>query len=80
MQTTEAIRVWLCDCERIHVEGKHYRWSFTPAEFLKLLRAVADAGGALHSIPPAAPSHPSVACYRNEDRRTAHLTTKVARL
>ena len=41
MQTTEAIRVWLCDCGRIHVEGRHYRRSFTPAEFVELLRATA---------------------------------------
>jgi hypothetical protein len=42
METTEAIRVWLCDCGRIHIESRHLRRSFMPTEFLKLLRAAAE--------------------------------------
>lgn len=36
------VRVWLCDCGRIHVETQHYRRSFSPAEFLGLLRRAAE--------------------------------------
>jgi hypothetical protein len=33
-----SIRIWLCDCQMIHVETNHCRRSFSPAEFVDLLR------------------------------------------
>ncbi len=43
MEALNSIRIWLCDCGRIHAETKNYRVSFTSTEFLALLRSSADA-------------------------------------
>jgi hypothetical protein len=51
---TEGIRVWLCDCGRVHLETKHDRQSFTPAEFIALVRRTAGVDGAGLS-PPGRP-------------------------
>jgi hypothetical protein len=49
--SAELIRIWLCDCGRVHVETRHCRKSYTPAEFLDCLRKAAGTGGA-EAIPP----------------------------
>lgn len=41
----ESIRVWLCECGRVHVETRHCRRSFAPAEFLALVRKAAGRNG-----------------------------------
>jgi hypothetical protein len=38
---TQLMRIWLCDCGRVHVETLHCRKSYTPAEFLDRLRNAA---------------------------------------
>jgi len=35
----EAIRVWLCDCGRVHLETRDCRLSFEPQEFVARLRS-----------------------------------------
>lgn len=76
MKTNEPVRLWLCDCGRIHIESKHYRQTFTRAEFLDLLSNLANAGGASPS--PAHATFPSLAaCYTEAARRAARLSTAV---
>lgn len=33
----ECVRIWYCECGRIHIETKHHRLTFEPQEFLSLL-------------------------------------------
>lgn len=44
MSGSNKVRIWLCDCGRIHLETKHCRVSLTPAEFLRSLRCAAGEG------------------------------------
>lgn len=76
MKTDESVHIWLCDCGRVHIESRHQRQSFTPAEFLALLSNLARAGGASPS--PAQATFPSLAaCYSEAARRVARLSTTV---
>jgi hypothetical protein len=38
MNGSEEFYIRVCDCGRIHVESRHFRLSFHPAEFVALLR------------------------------------------
>jgi|GEM_PF-6954870 len=33
----ECVRIWYCECGRIHAETKHQRLTFEPNEFLLLI-------------------------------------------
>lgn len=61
MNGSNKVRVWLCDCGRVHLESKHCRVSLTPAEFLNLLRRAADKDGA-GVVAPQQPSYLDEAC------------------
>jgi hypothetical protein len=47
MNCREEFYIRACDCGRIHVESRHFRLSFHPAEFVSLLRR-ASGGGSLN--------------------------------
>lgn len=79
MQTTEAIRVWLCDCGRIHVEGRHYRRSFTPGEFVELLRAAAADRPARY-VPSSRFPHPVQIVTGMRPSAPGGLATEIAKL
>jgi hypothetical protein len=49
----ESIRVWLCECGRVHVETRHCRRSFAPAEFLALARKAAGRDGTEPAFRPS---------------------------
>lgn len=51
MKNPEPVRIWFCDCGRVHVEASNYRRSFTPTEFLNFLKNSAEMGGT-KSNPP----------------------------
>jgi hypothetical protein len=38
----QVTKIWLCDCGRVHVETRNCRVSLTPAEFLHLVKRLAD--------------------------------------
>ena len=54
---TEARRIWLCECGRVHVETPHCRASYEPADFVALLRQQA----AIHDTDAVA--RLGLACY-----------------
>jgi hypothetical protein len=66
----EAVRIWLCDCGRVHVETRHCRVTFMPAEFLAHLRRAAGESGA-RAIPPQQPTYQDEACVANSISRAA---------
>jgi hypothetical protein len=44
MNCREEFYIRVCDCGRIHVESRHFRLSFQPAEFVALLRRASGIG------------------------------------
>ena len=40
-QWNAPLRIWLCDCGRIHIESPYCRRTYSPAEFVNLLRFAA---------------------------------------
>ncbi|MGE0126929.1 MAG: hypothetical protein AB7U82_02400 [Blastocatellales bacterium] len=71
MNTSYGLRIWLCECGRVHVETEHFRQSYTPAEFLFRLRGEADRAGA-RVIPPNQPAYLDEACDTNTNSRAPH--------
>lgn len=67
---TELIRIWFCDCGPVHIETRHCRKSYTPAEFLNCLRNAAGQGGA-EATPPRT-SRLNQACEVKPAIRAAH--------
>jgi hypothetical protein len=69
MNTKTHNGIWLCDCGRIHVETAHSRLSFSPAEFVTLLRtAAANKGTEAATRLPAA-------CYQQAAFRATQPAT-----
>lgn len=66
----ERIYIWLCDCGCIHIETRHCRRSFTPAEFLNYLRSTAGRSGA-GGVPPYTPAYLDQACESSAPSRAA---------
>lgn len=79
MSDSNKIRIWLCDCGRVHLETKHCRVSLTPAEFLNLLRHAADKDGA-GVVAPQQPSYLDEACTNTTASRAVRrqLLTEAA--
>jgi len=68
----DSVRIWLCECGCVHIESIHCRKTFTPAEFLSLLRNLAKRIGA----GLASPNHQSCleeACKNSTKARTDHF-------
>jgi len=79
MSDSNKIRIWLCDCGRVHLETKHCRESLTPAEFLICLRRAAGTDGA-GVVAPQQPSYLDEACTNTTASRAARrsLLTEAA--
>ncbi|MBS1790097.1 MAG: hypothetical protein JST85_20405 [Acidobacteria bacterium] len=60
MENLERVRIWFCDCGRVHVETSDCRRSFMPAEFPNFLKNSIVKGGA--SGNPPRQSHLKEAC------------------
>jgi hypothetical protein len=41
---SDEFYIRVCDCGRIHIESRHFRLSFHPAEFVTLLRRASGIG------------------------------------
>jgi hypothetical protein len=44
MNSRDEFYIRVCDCGRIHLESRHFRLSFHPAEFVALLRRASGIG------------------------------------
>ena len=44
MNCCDEFYIRVCDCGRIHVESRHFRLSFHPADFVSLLRPASGIG------------------------------------
>lgn len=51
MKNTTGVRIWVCDCGRVHVETQFHRMSFLPVQFLDLLRNGTDKASAGSNFP-----------------------------
>lgn len=71
MDTSFGIRIWLCDCGRVHVETRYFRQSYTPAEFLIHLRRGAARAGA-RVFPPYQHACLDEACEATTNSRASH--------
>ena len=72
---SRQIRIWLCDCGRVHVDTSLCRKSYTPAEFLDCLRIAAGKGGA-EAYPPDA-SRLNEACETKPALHAARLSIEI---
>ena len=63
MNGSNKVRIWLCDCGRIHLETKHCRVSLMPAEFVRSLRRAAGEGST-RGLEPQQISYLDEACMK----------------
>lgn len=70
MNGSNKVRIWLCDCGRIHLETKHYRVSLLPAEFVRSLQRAAGEGST-RGLEPQQISYLDEACMETPASRAA---------
>lgn len=75
MKNADAMRIWFCDCGRIHIETQFHRTSFLPVQFLNLLRNGTEKASAESGLPQQSylqeACEPYPASYAAEGQRSA---------